>query len=186
MGRFCGIRHSVNRRDMLKSCCAGFGSVALAGLFAEEAMGMRPRGDRPLVDSDSEQEYQSDKPRAGATTWVRVKCCGKWREIPASDEKICQEYASVKCSDLQTDCTVRSTYDPRIHGYLVLSPVPHRGDSGDGFQPAGEQVHAVDSEGRQIGQKEEAFAFEGVSKKVAMSDAEWYESGMTNREVYMP
>ena len=49
MGRFCGIRHSVNRRDMLKSCCAGFGSVALAGLFAEEAMGMRPRGDRPLL-----------------------------------------------------------------------------------------------------------------------------------------
>ena len=34
---------------MLKSCRAGFGSVALAGLFADEAMGMRARGDRPLL-----------------------------------------------------------------------------------------------------------------------------------------
>ena len=38
MGRLCGIQKNRTRRDMLKQCCAGFGSVALAGLLSDEAM----------------------------------------------------------------------------------------------------------------------------------------------------
>ena len=38
MGRLCGIQKNRTRRDMLKQCCGGFGSVALAGLLSDEAM----------------------------------------------------------------------------------------------------------------------------------------------------
>lgn len=46
MSKFCGIRPNVNRRDMLKQCCVGFGSVALAGLLSDEAAA-RQRLERP-------------------------------------------------------------------------------------------------------------------------------------------
>ena len=46
MGRFCAIRSNVNRRDMLKQCCGGFGAVALAGLLADESAA-RIRLERP-------------------------------------------------------------------------------------------------------------------------------------------
>jgi hypothetical protein len=47
MRDFCSIRPNVNRRDMLKQCCVGFGSVALAGLLADEAAASA-RLQRPL------------------------------------------------------------------------------------------------------------------------------------------
>ncbi len=50
MPRFCGIQSQVTRRDMLRHCCAGFGSVALAGLLAEEMVGALPDERPALVD----------------------------------------------------------------------------------------------------------------------------------------
>ena len=46
---FCGnLYHPVSRRDMLKSCCAGYGGMALASLLADETIGARAGAD-PLA-----------------------------------------------------------------------------------------------------------------------------------------
>ena len=68
MGKLCGIQPTSTRRDMLKQCCAGFGSVALAAMLADEARAQevlsRPGKVNPLQPSPLAMRQPHFAPKA--------------------------------------------------------------------------------------------------------------------------
>ena len=87
--------------------------------------------------------------------WVKTTCCSKWRELTGYDVEVAKELPEVTCEDVGTNCSVPQ--DARASSMEIMNcEIP--------FQ-------------------EEVYQFEACSKKVAMSDSEWFNSGRTYKDV---
>jgi len=93
-------------------------------------------------------------------TWVLVTCCHKWREIAGNEREAMNELEQVECADVGCTCDIGQ--DPRafenFHIEIVLD----------------NDVYP------------EAYAFEGVTKRVAFGETEWFGSGKTHADVMKP
>ena len=133
--------------------------------------------------------------------WVKTSCCGAWRRIPASDSDACGGNVKVRCEDVRAHCSDPPSYIPERDGqdvmYVLVPPDRmlnrrQRRLQARQARKSGVPVSQVvmltehNSDGDETDPDEESYAAESISKRDAFSDAEWFDSGRTCREVFEP
>ena len=124
------------------------------------------------VPADPLREFRlrRDPTPPGVTDWGRTTCCGCWRELPVeestgkTDLQKWQSLPSLRCEDVGVSCS--TAQDQRAFEnvlYLISGP--------DAI------LSGTDDE-------DDLFAFVAETRKGALSEEMWYNSGKSKREVY--